>query len=178
MAVDAGFEVAGNEEHFTNEGTRMGRINMVLRAEHPMTDRQLHFCYEYLKHFNATRAAIAAGYSKNTAGQIGAENLKKPYIRRLIAQLQVQQLQHLFLSKEAILAELIRYGFKNRHDSYGTVSPRIALDALTLLGQHVGLFGSPEAPEEGLKKIHEAFRRASVVLNKRKAERAGTKSQT
>lgn len=40
------------------------------------------FCLEYLKHFNATKAAISAGYSEKTARQIGYENLTKPYIRR------------------------------------------------------------------------------------------------
>lgn len=47
------------------------------------TTKQRVFVEKYLygdKPFNATAAAIAAGYSKRTAYSIGAENLKKPEI--------------------------------------------------------------------------------------------------
>jgi phage terminase small subunit len=49
-----------------------------------MTAKQQRFCDEYLISLNATQAAIKAGYSKKTAGVIGDENLKKPYIREYI----------------------------------------------------------------------------------------------
>lgn len=42
--------------------------------------RQQLFVEEYLMSFNATQAALAAGYSPRSAGSIGAENLKKPEI--------------------------------------------------------------------------------------------------
>lgn len=45
-----------------------------------MTEKQIQFCDEYLKDFNATKAAIRAGYSDKTAYSIGNENLKKPEI--------------------------------------------------------------------------------------------------
>jgi phage terminase small subunit len=45
-----------------------------------LNERQKKFVSEYLKSFNATKAAIAAGYSKRTAYSIGQENLKKPEI--------------------------------------------------------------------------------------------------
>lgn len=49
------------------------------------TDKQRAFIDEYFKNgFNATRAAIAAGYSEKTARQMGAENLSKPVIREAI----------------------------------------------------------------------------------------------
>ena len=35
------------------------------------------FVEEYIIDLNATQAAIRAGYSKKTAGQIGEQNLKK-----------------------------------------------------------------------------------------------------
>ena len=49
-----------------------------------MTDKQQFFVQEYLKDFNATQAAIRAGYSKKTAGAIGAENLTKPEIQEAL----------------------------------------------------------------------------------------------
>lgn len=46
-----------------------------------LNDKQKLFVDEYVKHPCATKAAIAAGYSKKTAHSIGAENLTKPEIR-------------------------------------------------------------------------------------------------
>ena len=45
-----------------------------------MTNKQSNFCEEYVKDFNATKAATRAGYSPKTAYSIGSENLKKPEI--------------------------------------------------------------------------------------------------
>jgi phage terminase small subunit len=45
-----------------------------------LTDKQQAFISEYLKCWNATKAALQAGYSEKSARQIGAENLSKPYI--------------------------------------------------------------------------------------------------
>lgn len=45
-----------------------------------MRDKQRVFIAEYLKDFNATQAAIRAGYSASSARFIGHENLTKPYI--------------------------------------------------------------------------------------------------
>lgn len=49
-----------------------------------MTDKQTLFIEHYLTHFNATRAAIEAGYSEDTAYNIGYENVRKPEIKELI----------------------------------------------------------------------------------------------
>jgi len=45
-----------------------------------LTPKQELFVAEYLQRFNATEAAIAAGYSKRSARSIGSENLSKPAI--------------------------------------------------------------------------------------------------
>ena len=42
-----------------------------------LTPKQERFVAEYLIDLNATQAAIRAGYSAETAGQIGEQNLKK-----------------------------------------------------------------------------------------------------
>ena len=47
-----------------------------------MTPKQRKFCLEYAASGNATQSAIKAGYSCKTAGVIGDENLKKPYIQK------------------------------------------------------------------------------------------------
>ncbi|MFA6204296.1 MAG: terminase small subunit [Gallionella sp.] len=45
-----------------------------------LNNRQQEFCREYIRDRNATRAAIAVGYSPKTARSIGSENLTKPDI--------------------------------------------------------------------------------------------------
>lgn len=45
-----------------------------------LTRKQQMFVTEYLQCFNATQAAIRAGYSAKTAHSIGSENLAKDYI--------------------------------------------------------------------------------------------------
>ena len=49
-----------------------------------LTNKQKAFSDRYVIHFNATRAAIEAGYSSNSARSIGCENLTKPYILNYI----------------------------------------------------------------------------------------------
>lgn len=49
-----------------------------------MTPKQKAFVIEYIKDFNATRAALDSGYSPKTAYSIGNENLKKPEISAAI----------------------------------------------------------------------------------------------
>lgn len=61
-----------------------------------LNQRQLIFCEEYIKTNNATKAAIAAGYSEKTAYCIGHENLKKPeisdYIRSRLDEINREQI--------------------------------------------------------------------------------------
>jgi hypothetical protein len=45
-----------------------------------LTPKQARFVEEYCIDWNATQAAIRAGYSEKTAQEIGAENLSKPII--------------------------------------------------------------------------------------------------
>ncbi len=49
-----------------------------------LNDRQIRFVQEYCKDFNATQAAIRAGYSEQTAGSQGHDLLKKPEIAEAI----------------------------------------------------------------------------------------------
>ena len=53
-----------------------------------LNEKQKRFCEEYLIDLNATQASIRAGYSSNSAKEIGCENLTKPNIQEYIALLQ------------------------------------------------------------------------------------------
>ncbi len=49
-----------------------------------LTEKQKRFADYYIETGNATESAIRAGYSKNTAKEIGHENLTKPHIRQYV----------------------------------------------------------------------------------------------
>lgn len=51
-----------------------------------LTAKQQRFVEEYLVDHNGARAAIAAGYSRKTAKEIGSENLTKPNIAAAVAE--------------------------------------------------------------------------------------------
>ncbi|HVO65996.1 MAG TPA: terminase small subunit [Syntrophales bacterium] len=57
---------------------------MAIRKNGDLTPKENLFVVEYLKDFNATQAAIRAGYSKKTARNIASENLTKPHIQTAI----------------------------------------------------------------------------------------------
>lgn len=56
-----------------------------------MTPKQKAFADYYIQTGNATEAAKKAGYSEDTARQIGAENLSKPAISEYIAERMEEQ---------------------------------------------------------------------------------------
>lgn len=54
-----------------------------------LTNKQQAFCKYYVRNgFNATKAALKAGYKKTTAASTGSENLQKPEIKKKIDELQ------------------------------------------------------------------------------------------
>jgi phage terminase small subunit len=76
-----------------------------------LTGKQKKFCEEYIFDFNASRAAREAGYSEDTAGQIGFENLKKPEIQAFIEELQADLAKTLGISKSMVLREHQKLAF-------------------------------------------------------------------
>lgn len=68
-----------------------------------LTPKQQRFVEEYLVDFNATQAAVRAGYSKKTAGQIGDENLKKPQIVFAIATAQKALSERTEITQDMVL---------------------------------------------------------------------------
>lgn len=75
--------------------------------------KQKRFCEEYVIDLNATQAAIRAGYSKATAGAIGAENLRKPQIKREIAKAQRNISKKNGNLAQRVVDELVKIGFSN-----------------------------------------------------------------
>lgn len=74
-----GKQLKGQEKSLNQKGGPNKRRN-------ELTVKQKVFIQEYLIDVNAKRAAIAAGYSKKSAGAIGNGNLNKPKIATVIQQ--------------------------------------------------------------------------------------------
>jgi phage terminase small subunit len=78
-----------------------------------MSPKRQRFVQEYLVDLNATQAAIRAGYSKKTAGQIGEEILKIPEVAAAVAEGQAKIATKLEITQERIAAELAKIGFSD-----------------------------------------------------------------
>lgn len=81
-----------------------------------LTAKQKLFCEEYLIDLNATQAAIRAGYSVDSAGDIGSENLKKPDIRARIEKAMAERSKRTGINAERVLIELAKIGLVNAAD--------------------------------------------------------------
>lgn len=132
------------------------------RDESKLRDKQKRFIEEYLIDLNATKAAIRAGYSKDTAKEIGYENLTKPHIQEAIAKAQNKRSERTQLTQDEVIADLrelrdICMGRKSvvltdivKNAQEGSVNavdspvfvfePTSANKALELLGKHLGMF--------------------------------------
>lgn len=91
-----------------------------------MTKKQKRFVEEYLIDLNATQAAIRAGYSPDTAQQIGSENLSKPVISSAISKAMAERSRRTGVNADRVLLELAKIGFAKITDVVdpGTVEIR------------------------------------------------------
>lgn len=94
-----------------------------------MTKKQKRFVEEYLIDLNATQAAIRAGYSPDTAGSIGGENLKKPEISSAIAKAMAERSKRTGINQDRVLQELARIGFAKITDIIDPKTAEIKADA-------------------------------------------------
>ena len=76
-----------------------------------LTPKQIMFCQEYMVDLNATQAAIRAGYSEDTAKQIGSENLSKPALKAKIQEYMDLRSKRIEITADRVLSELSKIGF-------------------------------------------------------------------
>ncbi len=87
------------------------KANEELNTVIKLTDKERKFCDEYVKDLNATQAAIRAGYSKNSARQLGTETLSKPAIRNLIRDKQFAMKVKSTITAEMVIEGLAKIAF-------------------------------------------------------------------
>ncbi len=129
-----------------------------------LTDKQIKFCEAYVVSLNATKAAIQAGHPETSAASIGAENLTKPEIKRYIMDKQIKFADQCLVTKNMIIAELSRYGFRGRENSYADVKAKDAIGALIKIGEYIGVW-QPEKSE--LEKKREDAELRKIDDNKK-----------
>lgn len=98
-----------------------------------MTDKQQFFCEEYLKDFNATQAAIRAGYSTQSAYSIGHENLKKPEIQDYINLKKKEYFKFNKLTLNTLIADLVHVKNKAIYENFDAKNGIKACEALSRL---------------------------------------------
>lgn len=89
---------------------------ILLQDDNILTDKQKLFCQFFANNRNATQAAIKAGYSKNTATEIGYENLTKPHIRAEVDRIKKLMSQAIMLSPDDIVERYMRIAFADMTD--------------------------------------------------------------
>lgn len=83
-----------------------------------LTPKQEQFCKEYIIDFNATRAAITAGYSEKTATVIANQNLTKLYIQEYIQKLMKKREERTEITGDMVVRELAKTAFMKESDFY------------------------------------------------------------
>lgn len=94
-----------------------------------MTKKQKLFCKEYLVDLNATQAAIRAGYSPDSAADIGSENLRKPDIKSAVDKAMAERSRRTGINQDRVLLELARIGFAKLTDIVDPSTGKIRDDA-------------------------------------------------
>lgn len=87
-------------------------LNQIPDDESRLTDRQHAFALEYIKDYNATQAAIRAGYAESGAGQEGHRLLKNAEIRAIID----QHFADMGVTADRIIAEQAALAFTDMAD--------------------------------------------------------------
>jgi len=109
--------------------------------------KQKKFCLEYLKDLNATQAAIRAGYSEKTAGEMGSENLKKPHIAEHIAELQ----RKISEKSEISIQNMIKYIKEVADEARETGDFGNTLKGVDMLMKHLGGYSADNVSKSEIK---------------------------
>lgn len=109
----------------------MGKKKTNSDTKSKLTNKQERFCYEYCIDFNATKAAIRAGYSVDTAQQMGAENLSKPVIQNRIKHMKDNLAETAGISAMMVLREHQKIAFSSIAHLHNTWIERVDFEELT-----------------------------------------------
>jgi phage terminase small subunit len=131
-----------------------------------LTAKQQAFCESYVANgFNATQAAITAGYSEKTAKDIGCENLAKPNIAEYIFEFKAKASEKALVTTEDIVRGLLVEAKGEGEDT--STSSRVA--AYKALSDYTGGFDNNKNKTDitsGGKPIKNEWHIHPVTANK------------
>jgi phage terminase small subunit len=113
-------------------------------TETNLTEKQTLFCYIYLQNsFNATQAAIEAGYSENIARQQGYENLAKPDVKAFIEKLMTIKMKsaNVIMETNDIIAGIAKIANDD------ATNPATKLKAFEMLGRNRNFYEEEKETE-------------------------------
>lgn len=87
-----------------------------------LTEKQKLFCVYYMQNFNATAAALRAGYSPDSAGQIGYNLLRRDDVKEEIRKLKEIKKETFMLNEADIVERYMTIAFASMNDftNFGT----------------------------------------------------------
>lgn len=134
-----------------------------------LTPKQGRCVDEYLIDLNATQAAIRAGYSVNSAAQIGEENLRKPDIHSAIQNQIAERSQRTKRTSDSVLSDLeaIKASamqlVRDKDGNHVMANPNAALKSLELEGKHLGMWAEKQ-PDNSRSDTGEAIAALIAML--------------
>ena len=133
-----------------------------------LTPKQQRFCEAYPLDFNATKAAIRAGYSEKTAHSIGFENLRKPEIQEFLQRQADSASARLGIKRDAVLRELARVAFADIRSvvKWGSVELRTADGQTEAVVYDIDLIPSEEISGDTAAAVAEVRKTAEGVVVK------------
>lgn len=84
-----------------------------------LSEKRQAFCREYVEDYNATAAAIRAGYSPKSAQEQAAQLMKIECVKAEIDRLKAEKSKRTGVTKERIMEELAKMAFVNHQDVSG-----------------------------------------------------------
>lgn len=129
-------------------------VELVLKNDE-LTEKQRLFCIYYIKCFNATKAAMKAGYSKDSAGKIGYQLLGKTRIKTEIDRLKKNKLNRAMLSEDDIFQKYIDIAFADITDYLEFNSKEVQGEYGTYTKNTISLKDSDEVDGSLISEISE-----------------------
>ena len=116
---------------------------------HKLTVKQQRFVEEYCTDWNATQAAIRAGYSPHTAQEISSENLSKPMIKDAIDAHRAVLTQKCGITSAELTKRIDELFTKTGKDEKKKGwNPHVAAKLLEMHGKHIGHFEADNAQKD------------------------------
>lgn len=130
-----------------------------------LTDKQRLFCVLYVRCFNATKAAIKAGYSRDTAMEQGYQLLQKPSVRKEITRLKQNRMNRELLDEHDIFQKYMDIAFADITDyvSFGREEVQV-----------MGAFGPVQVEDPETKEKAPLMKEVNTVRFKESVEVDGT----